>query len=495
MDFTGKWACTEYKDTQLNVMPDGAVYVSHAKLGEYSVRAENVTFTEESLTWTACGMTWTVGDSGLNENPRSLKATIRTEERCEESKFYQAPAEPEALPYHHAPFFEPIEVPAEFPMTVGELVGRWCHTGERNDAFNKRWTGGYGLIMEMNIFEQDRKILLVLTLDGETRWCPKSVWIDRDELVWQINDSYNRGTCTLKKADGMLAGTYRQLWHDPFPGIWYTKVSDIPVEYPANLPTMNVELPNGSRLEILRANAVYGEKEDVTETEFVLGGELPEIVNEFDYQTYVDGKSGDDLAFACLDFICDHFRHYGSSGMPNWKERSLAQMMEWCKGHDGKTNCRGLSILLSALLRYNGIRAGHVTCQPYEDPFDDCHVVVDCILPSGARVMLDPTYRLYFKDTDGAYVSLRGLREILIGGGTLIPNETAAYTGENDGFNLDSYRDYMAKNTLRFSKDRVYADGRDEFEAMWLFPVGYPAEKVCDPEKVIVKYDPVAFWN
>ncbi len=479
MDITGKWACTEWYDTQLNVMSDGAVYVTYSDRGEYSIRVD-AAFTEDSLTWTACGLTWTVTEVTMYDDIRTLKATLIDGDKCIDTMFYMTPAAPDALPYHYAKYLEPMDVPAEFPMTVGELVGQWQQVGGRE------W--------EFNIFNRDGKILLLLCLDGEEVWEPVSVWVDADALVWQINDANNRAVCTLKPENGDLVGTYTQVWHDAYPPVRYKKVSDVPAERKSEA-SANVELPMGSRLDILRENAAYGEKEDVTETEFVLGGELPAILSEFDYAKYVDGKTGDDLAFACLDFVCDHFHHYGSSGMPNWKERSLARMMEWCKGHDGKTNCRGLSIMLSALLRYNGIRAGHVTCQPYEDPFNDCHVVVDCFLPSGARVMLDPTYRLYFKEENGAYVSLRRLREILIDGGALIPNETAAYTGGNYGFNLDSYRDYMAKNTLRFSKDRVYADGRDEFEPMWLFPAGYPVENVCNPEKVIVKVDPDAFWG
>ena len=73
-----------------------------------------------------------------------------------------------------------------------------------------------------------------------------------------------------------------------------------------------------------------------------------------------------------------------------------------------------LAILLASLLRLNGIKAQHITCMPYEDPFDDCHVVVDCLLPSGERIMLDPTSRLYYKDRYGKYISLPHLRELLI---------------------------------------------------------------------------------
>ncbi|MGN1347261.1 MAG: hypothetical protein ACI4V1_10790 [Eubacteriales bacterium] len=474
MKFTGKWACTDYLDTQLNVMPDGTVYVTYSERGEYSVHAQ-AEITEDKLTWTACGVTGTVE---LAENGNQLTGTCSENGASEEVMFLKTPAEPEALPYHYAPSGTPAEIPAGFPLTLEQLVGQW----KSESLFG--W--------EMNLFSRERKAELQLCLDGCTVWHPVSFWLDPDAVVWQINDAYNRATCTLRPENGELVGTYRQIHHAEYPPVIFRKLSDTPVVHGEFVP--NIELPYGSRLDLLRANAAYGADEEPVTTEYVLGGSLPSGLEDLGYAKYLDGKTGDNIAFACLDFICDHFHHKGDSGMPSWKTRSLADFLAWCGKHDNRTNCRGLSIMLGNLLRYNGIRAQHVTCQPYEDPFDDCHVVVDCILPSGKRVMLDPTYRLYFRDADGEYVSLPRLREILISGEKLIPNETASYTG-GSGFDLKEYRNYMAKNTLRFSKDRVNADGRDEYEPMWLFPVDYPYEKICDPDRVIVRTDDKAFWG
>lgn len=474
MKFTGKWACTEYLDTQLNVMPDGAVYVTYSERGEYSIKAQ-AEITGDKFTWTASGITGTVE---LAEDGNQLTGTCTENGRSETVTFLKTPAEPEALPYHHAPQGELVTLPERFPVSLDALVGQWKSEVPYN--------------VEMNIFNRGGKMELLLSFDGKTVWYPVSVWVDADAIVWQINDAYNRGTCTIRPENGELVGSYRQLQHREFPTVDFKKLSDTPAER-ADRAEYEIERPSGSRLAILRDNAAYNTGEEPVETEYVLGG-LPSVIESYDYAEYLDGKTGDDIAFACLDFICDHFHHKGDSGMPPWKARSLADFFKWCDEHDNRTNCRGLSIMLGNLLRYNGIRAQHVTCQPYEEPFNDCHVVVDCHLPSGKRVMLDPTYRLYFRDADGEYVSLSGLREILLNDGELFPNETASYTG-GDGFNLTEYRDYMAKNTLRFSKDRVNADGRDEYDRMWLFPAGYPYEKVCDAEKVIVRTDDRAFWG
>ena len=475
MEFTGKWACPEYLDAQLNVMPDGTVYVTYSERGEYSVRAQ-AKITEDKLTWSACGITGTVVRS---EDGYFLEGACTENGKNEPVRFRYNKEAPEALPYHHAPQGELVPLPEGFPVPLSSLVGRW-----KSDV-------PYGV--EMNLFDREDRLELLLSFDGKTVWPPVSVWVDDGEIVWQINDAYNRGTCTIRPENGMLVGTYRQLQHTEFPPVEFRKLSDTPAER-SDAAEFEVEKPSGTRLAILRDNAVYNTGETSVETEYVLGGELPEELAAYHYAEYLDGKTGDDIAFACLDFICDHFHHKGDSGMPPWKERGLADFLKWCGEHDHRTNCRGLSIMLGNLLRYNGIRAQHITCQPYEEPFNDCHVVVDCILPSGKRIMLDPTYRLYFRDADGAYVSLPGLRTILRNDGELIPNETASYTG-GEGFVLADYREYMAKNTLRFSKDRVNADHRDEYERMWLFPAGYPKERISDAENTIVLTDDKAFWG
>lgn len=91
--------------------------------------------------------------------------------------------------------------------------------------------------------------------------------------------------------------------------------------------------------------------------------------------------------------MCNHFIHDGTSGLP--KGRSIKNIITFCENNNGKINCRGLAIFLASLLRLNGIKASHIICMPFEEPFDDCHVVTDCFLPSGKRIMFDPTYRLY----------------------------------------------------------------------------------------------------
>lgn len=149
--------------------------------------------------------------------------------------------------------------------------------------------------------------------------------------------------------------------------------------------------------------------------------------------------------------------------------------------------------MLASLLLLNGIKARFVTCMPYEEPFNDCHVVVDCELPSGKRVMLDPTYRLYLMDKQGEYLSIEGLRKALLEDDEITHNINAGYNGGT--FDLKFYRDYMAKNLIRISSGVLSADGMEEnaVRQVILVPKGYPVKNFKYTGNFV--YDDEAFWR
>ena len=473
---TGQWASQD-AGTLLHILSDTHALLDLSDCGEYGVitslqrEDDALCFTSEIL----------CGELRLTD-PATLQGTCFRDGKKTDVSFAKVSDRPLPHACHHASYEEPTAVPDDFPRSIAALTGSY-HSPTLYSFY-------------MNLSDADGKLRVALSTDGRIGFSPLSVWFEDGTLVWQINDAFNRGVCTLRPADnGSLCGSYTQLGK-PDKTVCFEKLSDTPRKLLSEEETA-IPLPEGkSRLELLRDYAAYGSGEKKPDYTYDLDTPMPDALRaELDtlgYSDYIRGKTGDALAFACLDFMGDHFHHNGTNGCGGC---GLEKILHWSAERGHQTNCRGLSLLLAALLRYNGIRAAHVTCMPYEQPFDDCHVVEDCHLPSGARVMLDPTYHLYFRDAQGGYVSLPKLRTILLTDGELIPNEDVRYTGDSsDHFQLEEYRNYMAKNTLYFNRSLHSADGVDISTAVYLFPLSYPSERIWKQSGAIILTDETAFW-
>ena len=351
----------------------------------------------------------------------------------------------------------------------------------------------------INIFDETPlRMKMSFTLTGYYNFEPNCVYEKDGYLCYEINDEFYRMVYHVRYADGGLEGFFVQ--HGVSIPIKYVKLDDTPEDAPYKFVPVNVVVPSidKTRIEILRQYAGYDRsKKYGCRNEFVLGGDIPEILEKYDYSSYIDGldNTKDEIVFKLLDFVCDHFGHNGSGGLGSGTR--ITDLIRFCETNDNKSNCRGLAILLASLIRLNGIKAQHVTCMPYEDPFEDCHVVVDCLLPSGKRIMLDPTWRLYLKDKDGDYVSLPRLRELLLADEPIFENAAAGYNG--GGFDMKYYREYMSKNTLRLSRCTLNKDGVDgKMETsgyITLVPQGYPDENFPEEVKADLVYNDVEFWQ
>lgn len=255
------------------------------------------------------------------------------------------------------------------------------------------------------------------------------------------------------------------------------------------------DIPEEKRIDVLKKYSMYdiGENKMIHTSRMVLGNKPPKILFKYNYSYYCNRKyeNKDDMVFAMLDFVCDTFKHDSHVMIPN--NRSLVSVIRGYEKRDSKTNCRGLSLILAEILRINGIKARHVTCKPFEEPFSDCHVVVDCLMPSGARIMLDPTFRLYFVDESGGYVSIAQFRKGIIEGKDFHPNINASYNG--GAFDYNDYKEYMAKNLVRFSTNYNLDDSRSDLiiSEIELIPRGYSIDG--HTKRVRYTTDSEYFWN
>lgn len=345
---------------------------------------------------------------------------------------------------------------------------------------DKRLTGKWykeELGETINIFDENPpRMKMSFSSSGYYNFEPNCVYEAGDDLCFEINDEYYRMVYHVHYDGGELCGYYTQFGEKT--DVKYSRVSDVPEDGEFYFAPQEVFVPktDKTRGEILREYADYqpcGEK--IAESSYELCAKAPDILQKYDFDSYFAGipQGSDEIAFAMLAFVCDHFGHDGGAG--GGDGATIESKVRFCEERDGKMNCRGLAILLAALLRSKGIKARHITCLPYEEPFDDCHVVVDCELPSGQRIMLDPTSRLYYTDKDGKYVSLRRLRRMLIAGEELFPNKDASYNG--GGFDAEYNRDYMTKNTFRFSRGFGFSDGADE-RSIDLIPQLYVKDQI-----------------
>lgn len=356
----------------------------------------------------------------------------------------------------------------------------------------------------LNIFDETPlRVKMSCASSGHYHFEPNCVYEKEGYLCFENNDETYRMISHVKYVEGHLEGYYTQFGKDT--PIRYSLVSHTPEDKPYKYLPTEVYVPETQekRIDLLKKYALYDRtRHESYETEYVLGGEVPSILEKYGFSEYVKDMNAeaDDIVFKIFDFVCDHFGHNGSVPLPS--KRGIEDLIEFCEKNGRKTNCRGLSILLSSLLRLYGIKARHITCMPYEDPFNDCHVVVDCLLPSGKRIMLDPTWRLFFKNSQGEYVSLENLRKMLIADEPVFPNSDASYNsfGEKENgqpFDQTYYYNYMTKNTFRFSRGTYYADGSEDTSVrqVELIPAGYPVEKFTESNKKDFVYDDVAFWR
>ena len=349
----------------------------------------------------------------------------------------------------------------------------------------------------LNIFDETPlRIKMSFSSTGHYDFEPNCVYEKDGYLCFEINDEKYRMVYRIQYVDGRLEGYYTQFGKDT--PVQYSFVSDEPEDKPYRFVPTVIYVPESeeTRIEILKKYALYDRtKNESYETEYILGGAVPSILEKYGFSEYVKDvdPETDDAAFKLLDFVCDHFGHDGASGLP--AKRKIEDIIAYCENHGGRINCRGLAILLASLLRLYSVKARHITCKPYEDPFDDCHVVVDCQLPSGIRIMLDPSFRLFLKDKEGEYVSLEHLRKMLIDGEPFFADEKASYNGGT--FDELWYREYMTKNTLRFSRGTFCADGYEEqsVHGVELVPANYPTEKFCDSERDGFVYNDAVFWR
>lgn len=216
-----------------------------------------------------------------------------------------------------------------------------------------------------------------------------------------------------------------------------------------------------------------------------------EVLKDYDLDSVINGKKDVDLMKTLLVWECSILNH-NSQGYPDG-EYDLESLINY--GKENGLNCRGLSEILSEVLKMYGIKAQVICCIPYTDVAMDGHVVVNAYSEElNQWIMLDPTYCLILQDETGKYIDVRNLRNSIANNSKVIMNEEAAYNEDKmTDLALKDYLCYMAKNSCCYTKRGKIND--KECEIM-LVSDGY--QEVGDYSNeygVVITTDDKKFWE
>jgi hypothetical protein len=161
----------------------------------------------------------------------------------------------------------------------------------------------------------------------------------------------------------------------------------------------------------------------------------------------IAGK-GDDTSrvLNLLRWVHTQVRHDGNLQAPQpWNALNL---LELCKKEGRGINCRMMATILNEACLALGYKSRHITCLPLDKKDRDCHVITAVWLKDLQKwVYLDPTFNVYFTDSQGNLLSIPEVRARMIKGEPLVLSKDADHNGQKE--DPAEYLDYMAKNLVR----------------------------------------------
>lgn len=213
------------------------------------------------------------------------------------------------------------------------------------------------------------------------------------------------------------------------------------------------EIKQYDRLVILQKSSAYIKEDIDSLPQFVYqdsGDYRLMNVREFFDLDSIAGD-GDEISkiLNILHFVHKAIRHDG--GNYALCEFDAIDIYNYHKSTGKGVNCRHLAIALNEMYLSMGIPSRYVTCMPYDEKDQDCHVINSVWSSQYQKwIWIDPTFEAYVKDENGNFLSIQEVRERLIEGRPVFLNEDANWNNENKQtkeYYLDSY---MAKNLYWF---------------------------------------------
>ena len=169
-----------------------------------------------------------------------------------------------------------------------------------------------------------------------------------------------------------------------------------------------------------------------------------------------------------------------TSTQPTYNSRELLAYA--LKSRDNGINCRMLATILSEVLLSFGMKSRLVSLHSVS-PYDgDNHVVTLVWLEESAKwIFVDPSFRAFFTDGDGAFMSPWELRQAYANRVDVDCTIEASFGSEPDESEA-RYRRYLSKNLFRMHSPVINTFGSETLgDQRWigLAPIGFD-QKRCD---------------
>ena len=213
------------------------------------------------------------------------------------------------------------------------------------------------------------------------------------------------------------------------------------------------EIKQYDRLVILQKSSAYIKEDIDTLPQFVYQDSedyrLMNVREFFDLDSVAG--DGDEISkiLNILHFVHKAIRHDG--GNFALCEFDAIDIYNYHKSTGKGVNCRHLAIALNEMYLSMGIPSRYMTCMPYDEKDQDCHVINSVWSSQYQKwIWIDPTFEAYVKDENGNFLSIPEVRERLIDGRPLFLNEDANWNYENKQTKEYYLEGYMAKNLYWF---------------------------------------------
>lgn len=132
------------------------------------------------------------------------------------------------------------------------------------------------------------------------------------------------------------------------------------------------------------------------------------------------------------------------------KKYGTVNQIKYALSHKSFTNCRGMAIIFSGILRAYGFKSSYVTCLPYNQSDEECHVVCEVYVDELEKfIFIDPSCCVYFM-RNNVILNLLELRECIQNSEEVMYYRDSSYNKES--FDLIGYLGYFSKNIFQFVK-------------------------------------------